>query len=201
MTAVALVSVVSGGGLSNAYGQPSSSVNLAQADQNVLTLWVEFSSEEKAFSAFFPSAPVEIPVAPDPSAGIVEAALFVQSEVTDAGFLETYFVTVSEFAEDLQGLFRLPQAIDAGLDGCVDGFSEDKDNEILSMRDISLGRFPGREVELRSSHDGTYSIAQCFISEPFIYVVAATSSTLNEELRPLRSPSMDEFFNSFQLID
>lgn len=190
----------------------------AEAD----TAWITFLSEESRFSVAMPSEPAAYTLASETNTE--DSRVYMQMQLAEADRLEIYAVALVESADSMEPERDRFQT----LLSCVSGLGNSA--PISSTQTEALNGYQGIEAEFQTA-DGGLQISRCYISEGYLEAngdddvpFRAYMLTVNSEpfsagpgLQPVgsdevalsevalsegvRSPTIDTFFSSFQILD
>jgi len=153
------------------------------------TTWSEFSSADGAFSVLMPGTPTEQTQTQDTDLGPIDVHMFT-IEQGEVAYLVGYNVFPAAVIEA-----ATPAAI---LDGARDGQVETVKGTLLSEKEITLGAYPGRDLEIQvEGSDGASSLrSRLFMVGDRLYqlVVAGPKGQST-------SPNTIKFLDSFKLVE
>lgn len=148
--------------------------------------WKKFTSDEGAFSAWFPGIPEETIKPLHTLLGDIDSHNFL----VDADKQDFYGVIYEDFPPTVD--LTNPSSV---FDGAQDREIKNSSGKIVFQQEIKLGDFPGRELEFTAGGKANYSgRIRIFLVERRIYVQTIVFLTAN--------PHPDDrafFFNSFKL--
>ena len=151
------------------------------------TTWTEFTSAEGAFSVLMPGTPAEQTQAQDTDLGPIDVHMYT-FEGGDVAYLIGYNVFPAAVIDA-----STPAAI---LDGARDGQVETVKGTLVNESEITLGTYPGRDLEIQvEGSDGASSLrTRLFMVGDRLYqlVVAGPKGQST-------SPDTIKFLDSFKL--
>ncbi len=155
---------------------PQSSVTYAQ---QILTRspWQQFSSKAGNFTVLMPGKPTQ--------ESDTDADGSVTQDFTVVNGETVYLVTYSDLVEEVTQL--KPSEI---FDAVCEGYTADGD-KLVNQREIKLGAYPGRTVELKAT-DGMKGKASMYLVGKRLYQLLLISSKLEDG---------KQFFESFQVTE
>ncbi len=147
--------------------------------QNILrrSPWQQFSSKTGNFTVLMPGKPKQESDT-DADGSITQDFTVVNGETV-------YLVTYSDLVEEVTQL--KPSEI---FDAVCEGYTADGD-KLSNQREIKLGEYPGRTVELKAT-DGMKGKASMYLVENRLYQLLLISS---------KSEDGKQFFDSFQVTE
>jgi len=152
------------------------------------TTWSEFSSAEGAFSVLMPGAPTEETQTQDTEMGAIDVHSFT-FEQGGVAYLVGYNIFPAAVIEAAS-----PAAL---LNGARDGQAKAVNGTLVNEQEITLGAYPGRDVEiLVENSDGTSSLrSRTFLVEDRLYQVMVVGPKGQSS-----SPDTIKFLDSFKLL-
>ena len=170
------------------------------------TNWLDFTDAEELFAISMPDEPIiyTLAVGDDPESKADEASqMYVQMQLVNPSHLEIYAVALVQTA-DLTTGDETPTAL---LEGCVSSLS--RQAPVSPPQALTVGDYPGVEAAFQLSAN-SFQVARCYLASDRAYLLTVTRERFvpGETLSPAapvedttgRSPSMDFFFNSFQIL-
>lgn len=153
-----------------------------QAQMKGTARWQAFESAAGRYKVAFPAAPVMKQGKLRTDIGVV-----VSTRHTAEGVDATYDVTYNDYPKD--GIARLSSA--TLLETTRDGLVFQSKGHLASDRPITLGKVPGRELEIMGEDGMLYRI-RLLLAGIRLYQLTAMA-------RPPALPEEQKFFDSFQL--
>jgi hypothetical protein len=146
--------------------------------------WQRFESEQNRFSILFPGAPQEFAESVPTEVGTIEAQSFVVQQ-GDGGFA----VNVVHHPPEAVSASDPQTMLDAARDRAVANVS----GELLEEKDVTLGGYPGREIQVEIADGQGMVRSRFYLVENRLYAVQTISQ------KPGASTDVDRFLDSFQL--
>ncbi len=180
--------------------------------------WETFVSDSGQFQIAMPSQPATYIFSPGISA--TDSLMYMQMQLADTDRLEIYaaaFITSADFVDSRENL-------DAALLSCVTSLSDQTLQTV--PQSITLGQHQGIEAEFRDD-SGLLQVSRCYLVGDRAYLLTASSEPFDagsglmplenadetsvetpvdtpadrQEDMEVRSPTMELFFNSFEILD
>ncbi len=151
--------------------------------------WTEFKSEEGGFSILMPGTPTEETQTQETELGGIDVHMFTYEE-DDVAYMIGYNVLPAAILE--------ASPADPMLDGACDGQVSSVNGTEVSRQEITLGAYPGRDLEIRVDNtDGITTLhSRIFLVEDKLYQVMVVG-------RDGQSAAADttKFLDSFKLLE
>lgn len=152
------------------------------------SIWKQFSSQEGDFKVLMPGTPTEENKNVNTSAGAITVNQFSVLREDEALYVVAYSDLPEKFSLNSSTTNQLLTQVAAG-------FAEGTNGRLISQKNISFGKFIGREVRLQLE-GGVIATGRIYLANKRIYQVAVVTSK-----EKYLTKSIEGFFKSFQILN